>query len=161
MATGEPGAFGELLRRHRVAAGLTQESLAEQAGLSVRAVADLERGARRFPYPDTAQRLADSLRLTASERAALLEARRRTHSASDLEAALPITGQRTLPVALTSFIGRERELAAVQERLQATRLLTLTGPGGVGKTRLALEVARALTPGSQLCADGVWQAELA
>jgi predicted ATPase/DNA-binding CsgD family transcriptional regulator/DNA-binding XRE family transcriptional regulator len=161
MATGEPGAFGELLRRHRLAAGLTQAALAEQARLSVRAVADLERGARRFPYPDTAQRLAESLRLTAPERAALLEARRRAHSASDLDAPLPITGQRMLPVALTSFIGRECELAAVQERLHATRLLTLTGPGGVGKTRLALEVAGLLTRGSKLCVDGVWQAELA
>jgi flagellar biosynthesis GTPase FlhF len=50
-----------------------------------------------------------------------------------------------LPVALTTFIGRERELADLQRQLTTTaaRLLTLVGPGGVGKTRLALEAARA------------------
>ena len=63
-----------------------------------------------------------------------------------------------LPASLTSFIGRERELADVQARLANTRLLTLTGVGGCGKTRLALEVARASL---DHYVDGVWLVELA
>jgi transcriptional regulator with XRE-family HTH domain len=57
--------FGDLLRRHRLGAGLTQEELAERAGLSARAITDLERGVRRFPYFDTVARLADALGLNA------------------------------------------------------------------------------------------------
>src|SRR5436190_2003598 len=59
---------------------------------------------------------------------------------------------------LTSFVGRERELAEVRRLLAATRLLTVTGAGGTGKTRLALHVASDLL-GS--CADGVWFVDLA
>ena len=63
-----------------------------------------------------------------------------------------------LPLQLTSFIGRRRELAEVQQLLSNTRLLTLTGPGGTGKTRLALQLGEELLPSF---ADGVWLAELA
>jgi len=63
-----------------------------------------------------------------------------------------------LPAELTSFIGRERELAEVTALLQGTRLLTLTGPGGIGKTRLALEVAAASLTDFD---DGAWCVELA
>jgi non-specific serine/threonine protein kinase len=63
-----------------------------------------------------------------------------------------------LPIPLTSFIGRERELAAVGVLLAQGRLLTLTGPGGVGKTRLATEVARGVAHNFP---DGIWFAELA
>jgi predicted ATPase/class 3 adenylate cyclase len=63
-----------------------------------------------------------------------------------------------LPVQLTSFIGRERELAEVEGLLASTRLLTLTGSGGTGKTRLSLQSAEQLLPGF---ADGVWLVELA
>jgi predicted ATPase/DNA-binding SARP family transcriptional activator len=62
-----------------------------------------------------------------------------------------------LPVQLTSFVGRDREITDVKERLMSVRLVTLTGPGGVGKTRLALEVgARVL----EAFPDGVWFADL-
>ena len=64
--------FGDLLRRHRVAAGLTQEELAERASLSARGISDLERGARAHPYGETARLLAEGLALAGSERAALL-----------------------------------------------------------------------------------------
>jgi predicted ATPase/class 3 adenylate cyclase len=78
MAADEPQAFGKLLRCYRLAAGLTQQALAEQAGLSARGIADLERGARRFPYKDTAERLVEALGLGNSERIALLGTRRPT-----------------------------------------------------------------------------------
>ncbi|HEU5314550.1 MAG TPA: protein kinase [Chloroflexota bacterium] len=63
-----------------------------------------------------------------------------------------------LPLPVTSFIGRQRERAALAERLTDVRALTLTGPGGVGKTRLALEVA---TAASDLHRDGAWLVPLA
>jgi predicted ATPase/DNA-binding SARP family transcriptional activator len=63
-----------------------------------------------------------------------------------------------LPLQLTSFVGRDRELAEVVGLARRQRLLTLTGPGGCGKTRLALEAARAL---QREMADGVWLVELA
>src|SRR5262245_23201474 len=63
-----------------------------------------------------------------------------------------------LPLQLTSFIGREREIAEIERLLGTTRLLTLTGTGGCGKTRLALEVAARVLPGYE---HGVWLVELA
>jgi predicted ATPase len=63
-----------------------------------------------------------------------------------------------LPIQLTSFVGREEELAQVKRRLKASRLLTLVGAGGCGKTRLALQVAEDLTAEYP---DGVWLVELA
>jgi len=68
--TRRPGSFGTLLQRYRAAAGLSQEELAERAGLSRRGKADLERGARRSPHPATVRQLATSLRLGQAEWAA-------------------------------------------------------------------------------------------
>src|SRR5215471_7012120 len=64
--------FPALLRRHRLLAGLSQEALAERAGLSVRGVSDLERGMRHAPHPATIARLADALDLDEAARGALL-----------------------------------------------------------------------------------------
>src|SRR5690242_20215175 len=117
------GSFAALLQRYRALAGLSQEELAERAGLSRRGISDLERGARRSPRPDTVRRLADALQLGIAERAALLAS---AHGATTVFGApepLP------LPVTLTSFIGRERELAEVRRLVGATRLVTLTGTG--------------------------------
>src|SRR5437868_5284613 len=74
--------LGERLRRHRIESGLTQEELAERAGLSVRGLSDLERGVLRFPYPDTIERLADVLNIGEQQRAALQQARRQPKSPS-------------------------------------------------------------------------------
>src|SRR5579864_560091 len=74
----EPQSFAVLLRRYRAAARLTQEELAECAGMSARAITDLERGVRRFPYPDTVERLARALQLGAAERDEFRRARRPT-----------------------------------------------------------------------------------
>jgi transcriptional regulator with XRE-family HTH domain len=68
MERGQPGVFGAVLRRHRVALGLTQEALAERAGMSARTIADLERGVNRTPRRDTVPLLADALGLAAAER---------------------------------------------------------------------------------------------
>jgi predicted ATPase/DNA-binding XRE family transcriptional regulator len=136
-----PG-FGDLLRAHRTAAGLSQEALAERAGLSARAVGDLERGAKLRPHPETLRRLADALGLGQSERAELAAAAR----PESRSAALPQHGRPSLPIPPTPLVGRERETAAVRGLLlrDDVRLVTLTGPGGVGKTRLALHAAAVL-----------------
>jgi predicted ATPase/DNA-binding XRE family transcriptional regulator len=143
-------AFGTLLRRHRTASGLSQEALAERAGLSRRGIADLERGARNFPYGETIRRLADALNLTPEERAGLLAAGTRESA--------PHGETRALPVDPSSLIGREREIGEIQLLLKSGRLLTLTGTAGIGKTRLALEVARRV---HEQYADGVAFIDLA
>jgi non-specific serine/threonine protein kinase len=155
--------FADLLKRYRLAAGLTQEALAERARVSQRAVSDLERGARNRPYRDTIRLLADALGLGPSERVRLEAAARRVGPPSDeppgrtrpVEASAT---QSNLPIPLTSFVGREREMAEVKERLASTRLLTLTGAGGCGKTRLALQIAADV---ADAYPDGVWLVELA
>ena len=68
MTTTHELAFGELLRRFRHSAGLTQEELAERASLSARAISDLERGLKYRPRKDTVQLLADALELTGVDR---------------------------------------------------------------------------------------------
>jgi transcriptional regulator with XRE-family HTH domain len=141
VVSNQPASFGALLRQHRSAAGVTQSELAEEAGLSLRGVSDLERGARRTPYADTVRRLADALRLPESERNDLLRASRRIGFLSHSGPA-----PRALPLPLTSFVGREHAVIEVERLLRTYRLLTLTGPGGIGKTRLALEVARKVAP---------------
>jgi transcriptional regulator with XRE-family HTH domain len=74
MATAPEGSFGEQLRRLRERAGLTQEEVAERAGLTPDAIGMLERGVRRQPHPGTVRALADALGLPGGERAALLAA---------------------------------------------------------------------------------------
>src|SRR5215213_3877342 len=66
--------FADLLRQHRLAAGLTQEELAEQAGMSTRGISDLERGARSHPHRETLRLLADALGLSGAERSAFVRA---------------------------------------------------------------------------------------
>jgi predicted ATPase/DNA-binding XRE family transcriptional regulator len=133
--------FGARLRRMREAAGLTQEELAARAGLSRNAVGALERGLRKRPYPHTVRSLAHALGLSEEERVALLSAVTKEGSTDASLVPAPST-ESSLPTPSTSLLGRERELGEIRTFLQKARLLTLTGAGGVGKTRLAIEAAR-------------------
>ena len=130
MAASDSPTFGVLLRQYRHAAGLSQEALAERAGISADAVAALERGRRMRPHPDTLTLLASALQLTEEDRATLVAA------IADDAPAGPIAPQRrALPVPPTPMIGRDREEAAIVALLQRAngpRVITLTGPGGVG-----------------------------
>ena len=146
---------GALLRAFRVRAGLSQEALAEQAGLGIATLKALEQGQRQHPRPTTLALLADALGLAGGERADLLSSGAGAEHNSGAQA-VARGGARAdgdqgtregprVPVWLTSFVGREHELETLRALLDpdtsALRLLTLLGPGGVGKTRLAVEAA--------------------
>jgi predicted ATPase/transcriptional regulator with XRE-family HTH domain/Tfp pilus assembly protein PilF len=147
--------FGTLLKEYRVAQRLSQETLAERSGLTREAINLLERGRRLSPRRDTVKLLANGLKLSGDERARLLAAAtwRETRPTDAAARSLPSV----LPVRLTSFVGRERELGNVQELVLANRVVTLTGTGGIGKTSLALEVAGKV---QSRFADGVTFVEL-
>ena len=148
------GSFGMRLRRLREAASLSQEELAEKAGLSPTAVSVLERGERKRPYPNTVRSLADALNLSEEGRASLLASvPRRSATGPDISSS--VLGS-TLPNPPTPLVGREQELQEINDLLGGleVRLLTLTGIGGVGKTRLALEAVRASLAES-LFPDGI------
>lgn len=137
-----PGPFGSMLKRHRLAAGLTQEELAERGGLSPRGVGYLEAGGRA-PRPGTVRRLAEALQLDADDMRALREASERLGGGDqDLGASY------RLEPPLTAILGRE---AAVTEAVSLlsrpeVRLLTLIGGPGIGKTRLAQHVLERYGP---------------
>ena len=135
-------AFGRLLKRLRTADDLTQEELAERAGVSVRSISDLERGSSHLPRRDTVQLLADGLRLRGAERDRFVALARGRSLAVPEPISADGAPRRSLPYPPTPIVGRLKESAAATARLLDAdeRLLTLTGPGGVGKTRLALEV---------------------
>jgi predicted ATPase/DNA-binding XRE family transcriptional regulator len=136
--------FGARLRRLRESAGLTQEELASRASLAAKAIGALERGERKRPYPHTVRSLADALGLSKDERAALVAA---VPKRGGVATPAADSGATALPVPPTRLVGREHELQEVAELLRGPepRLLTLTGVGGVGKTRLAIEAARKAT----------------
>jgi transcriptional regulator with XRE-family HTH domain len=157
--------FGYWLRRARKARDLTQAELAQRVGCSLGLIQKIEADARR-PSRQVAERLADILGLAPDERPAFLQAARAERGVDQLAlpgqpAEAPAASRRTnLPAQLTALIGRERELAELSALLcqPHTRLLTLTGPGGVGKTRLALRVAAELL---ETFPDGVYFVDLA
>jgi predicted ATPase/DNA-binding XRE family transcriptional regulator len=123
--------FGAELRRLRRRSGLSQETLAARAGLSPEAISLLERG-RRSPRMTTMRLLAEGLSLPESDRSALFA------SVNFREPSPP-----SLPVFADHPVGRDAELRAVAELIERddTRLLTLLGPAGVGKTRIAVGYA--------------------
>ncbi len=151
---------------------LTQEELAQQIGCALVTLRKIETGERR-PSKSILERLSLILSLPPAEQPAFMAYARSVYPGGgpSPHAAATDTLDRTpwqtsehpargdnLPLQLTSFIGREREVAEVQRLLAETRLLTLTGSGGAGKTRLALQAAAGLLSEFE---DGVWWVELA
>ena len=182
--------FGSLLREYRLAAGLTQEALAERSGVSPRTIQQLEAGSAR-PRRATAAHLAQALALSGHAREELERATARmprrqdshhpeppgdTPARPDLLAvpmphaadagrehalvALPRPTPTNVPSPVSSLLGREADLATLRDLIAVhqQRLVTLTGVGGSGKTRLAVQVAADLLGAF---ADGVWFVELA
>ena len=142
--------FGTLLRRYRTEVGLTQEALAARAQISARTIADLERGINRIPRHDTFEMLMSALGLTAQQRTLFLAIVRPEMTATTVET-LSLS---RFPIPPTSLIGRAQEMAHALTLLRSNgvRLLTLTGPAGIGKTRLGLQIAREI---GEHFADGV------
>jgi tetratricopeptide (TPR) repeat protein/transcriptional regulator with XRE-family HTH domain len=131
MATASSQTFGDLLRQHRLAAGLTQEDLADLAGLSARGLSDLERGARLVPRRETIQLLAEALHLSAAERTRLEAAARKP----GIPAAQPSGGSSPAPA--LPLVGRSQELALLDQLLaDGPPVLLVAGEPGIGKSRL-------------------------
>ncbi|MBV8531391.1 MAG: helix-turn-helix domain-containing protein [Candidatus Eremiobacteraeota bacterium] len=138
--------FGTLLRHHRLSAGLSQEALAERARMSINGISALERGYRRTPQRETLAALASALELTQAQQdefeAAAVRPMQPRYGAARLKTAVWSDGAAvSLPLALTSFVNREKELGEIAALLHEHRLVTLTGPPGIGKTQTALQVA--------------------
>ncbi|MEO7000367.1 MAG: tetratricopeptide repeat protein [Ktedonobacterales bacterium] len=144
--------LGLLLRRLRLAAGLTQEQLAERSGVSVYSISNIERGVPHRPRPDTLRILTQALQLSQQDAASLIAQAshirrnaKRGKGASEVEK-LPAAQTPDVVSSLSHLplIGRERDIEAIDALLDQadTRLISLVGPAGVGKTRLAMEVVR-------------------
>ena len=158
----QPGpGFAGLLRQLRTEAKLTQEELAEAAGLSPRSVSDLERGIHRTAHKDTAGLLADALGLAGPVRALFVAAARGRGPAAEVLAAVQevapgaaaAAASRTLPRDTASFTGRERELARLLEELtpraadgRVAGIHAIDGMAGIGKTTFAVHAAHRLAP---------------
>lgn len=149
--------FAELLRRLRTDAELTQEQLAERAGVSPRSVSDLERGINKTARRDTTRLLADALNLSGTARAGFEAAargypdaqpgalaQRRVHTRS-VAATTPV-----LPHDIGSFTGRERDMAALMAAVDGAGgvvgIYVIDGMAGVGKSAFAIHAAHLLTP---------------
>jgi tetratricopeptide (TPR) repeat protein/DNA-binding XRE family transcriptional regulator len=154
-----PLSFAGLLRQFRTEARLTQEELAEAAGVSPRSVSDLERGINHTARKDTAGLLADALGLTGQVRVSFVAAARGRLPAAEVVAARldgaaggsPAAATRSLPRDIGSFTGRERELARLLGTLADVTtgggppgICVIDGMAGVGKTTLAVHAAHGL-----------------
>ncbi|MEV6284191.1 tetratricopeptide repeat protein [Kribbella sp. NPDC051770] len=135
--------FAQLLRGFRARSALTQEGLAELAGLSVQAINALEGGRRLYPRPATVGRLVEALRLDDEEHSQLAAAAHRPAAAK-----VAVGGPRELPPPVTDFIGRSEQLGALLRLLRSPRaaapgivISSIGGMAGIGKTTLAVHAA--------------------
>lgn len=147
MTVGNPASFGVLLRRHRTAARLTQEELAERAGISLRGLVALENGERLRPHRDTVRLLGDALQLADPMRAQFEAAGR---------------GRRDVPgddlprSSAAPLVGRASELELLEWHLagQGPSVLVLAGEPGIGKTRLLRHAAEQAARRGQVVITG-------
>jgi predicted ATPase len=149
---------------------LSQEELAERARLSVESVSALERGRRKAPYRETIRMLSEALRLTEVQHHELIVAAKRgrplaadvvrfdSSGSAAVEACEVDEPKHNLLPPLSTFYGRERDIADLTRLIDDHRLVTLVGAGGIGKTRIAVELGRTLLGRFR---DGVWFIDLA
>src|SRR5580700_4614364 len=146
-----------MLRQLRAEAALTQEELAEAAGLNPRTISDLERGLATTPHKDTVRLLADALQLGGSARVEF-EAAARGHTVPGRGRGRGVAAApRTLPRDVASFTGRQHELAELADAAAGTggvvSIHAIGGMAGVGKTAFAVHAAHRLAgrfPGGQI-----------
>jgi predicted ATPase/transcriptional regulator with XRE-family HTH domain len=153
--------FGNWVKRRRKALDLTQQELARRVGCSVATIVKIESDERR-PSRQIAELLTQHLEIPPDQHSLFLKVARQEKAVDHLESlppslfrppletpfAVPLPQPGALPVSPTTLIGREHEIAMIVTQLldPACRMLTLTGPGGVGKTRLAIEAGHKLEP---------------
>lgn len=149
--------FGNWIKIRRKALDLTQQDLAELVGCSTSMIFKIESDQRR-PSQQIAELIAQHLEIPPDQHTAFLDIARQKKNITHLEdlASAPLPGlpskqkpaYRALPSSPTPFIGRDFEISMISKQLLEPncRMLTLTGPGGIGKTRLAIEVGRQLEP---------------
>jgi tetratricopeptide (TPR) repeat protein/transcriptional regulator with XRE-family HTH domain len=152
-----PVRFADVLRGLRTGAGLTQEELAGAAGLSPRAISDLERGVVTIPHKDTVRLLADALQLTGPARAEFEAAARGRAGPGGARADGVAAATRTLPRDIASFTGRRQELAELADAAAGAggvvSIHAIGGMAGIGKTAFAVHAAHRLAdrfPGGQI-----------
>jgi len=153
--------FGEWLKRRRKTKGLTQAELALQINCSTSLIKKIEAEVR-FPSRQIVEQLADVFTIPPDEREMFQKFARGNWMAAptDTEDTPWHTShsRHNLPIQLTSFIGREKDIVDIKRLLESAHMLTLIGPGGTGKTRLCIQVANEVLEQYQ---DGVWLVELA
>ncbi|HEX5116474.1 MAG TPA: tetratricopeptide repeat protein [Pseudonocardiaceae bacterium] len=165
MPASSDGALADLVRRYRRAAGLTQAELAVRARLSIRMIRNLESGLTRHPHRESVRLLSDALRLDAAAHEQLHAAIARPGSAGgsvDHPQGTPSVVPAMLPTVTAHFAGRQAELteldglAAAAASATGTSVAAIVGPGGIGKTSLAVWWARTAAerfPDGQLFVD--------
>ena len=152
-----PVPFAGVLRGLRAGAGLTQEELAEAAGVSPRAISDLERGMVTTPHKDTVELLADALGLGGWARVEFEVAARGRVAPGRARGGGAAAATRTLPRDIASFTGRRHELAELADAAagsgEVVSIHAIGGMAGIGKTAFAVHAAHQLAgrfPGGQI-----------